>query len=186
MHLRHKSLTAIGAILVLVNAPVHSQGLSSAYRSVSHTASGNPPIIEVPDGDAEMNAAINKARATVSTFIKELKHPRPGDTLFSIKVKVSDPGKKYAEHIWLTHLTFDGTQFHGIVSHGDGPETIKSVKEGQKLSAKPNQISDWAYSANGRLVGGYSLGVLYRRASKGEQEEIRNGLGLTDHELRSR
>jgi uncharacterized protein YegJ (DUF2314 family) len=36
---------------------------------------------------------------------------------------------------------------------------------GDRVSVNPNEISDWAFVENGRLVGGYTIRVLYTELS---------------------
>jgi uncharacterized protein YegJ (DUF2314 family) len=112
-------------------------------------------IIVEPD-DPRMNAAIEKARATVKTFIAALQSPKPGQSGFAIKVDFTDNEEK--EYMWLQPVTFDGSNFTGVVDNV--PQLVKSVKRGQKVTVAPHQISDWMYIDNGRLIGGETLRVI--------------------------
>ncbi len=122
----------------------------------------------VPDDDPQMNAAIQKARAGVDAFIAALKSPKATQSGFSIKFPFKD-GKE-TEHIWLSPITFDGGKFHGVVNND--PELVKNVKLGQKVTALPNEISDWMYVENGKLVGGETLRVLRAKMSESERAEF--------------
>jgi uncharacterized protein YegJ (DUF2314 family) len=113
-------------------------------------------VTYVADDDPGMNAAIENARATVSTFIAALKSPKPAQSAFAVKMAFTDGCN--TEHMWLTPVTYDGTSFQGIVDNE--PETVKTVKIGQKVTVPQSKISDWMYVENRKLVGGYSLRVL--------------------------
>jgi uncharacterized protein YegJ (DUF2314 family) len=110
----------------------------------------------VADDDPRMNAAMDKARSTVGTFISSLKSPIVGQSSFSIKAPLSDGTN--TEHFWITPVSYDGTTFHGTVNNE--PAKVKSVKMGQKVSVAPDKISDWMYIEHLKLVGGYTMRVL--------------------------
>jgi uncharacterized protein YegJ (DUF2314 family) len=112
-------------------------------------------VIVSPD-DPRMNAAIEKARATVGTFIAALQSPRPGQVSFSLKAKFTDAG--FDEHIWLNQISYDGTNFQGTVDNE--PERVKNVKNGQRVTVAPAEISDWMFIENRKLVGGETVRAL--------------------------
>ncbi|HEX4608861.1 MAG TPA: DUF2314 domain-containing protein [Urbifossiella sp.] len=113
-------------------------------------------VTYVADDDPRMNAAVDKARSTVKTFIVALKSPKAGQTAFSIKLGFTDGGN--TEHMWLTPVTYDGDEFAGTVNNA--PEKVKSVRMGQKVTVAPDKISDWMYIEGRKLVGGETLRVL--------------------------
>jgi len=113
-------------------------------------------VTYVADDDPRMNAAMEKARSTVNSFITNLKSPKAGQSAFSVKMAFTDSGN--TEHMWLMPVSYDGTNFHGTVNNE--PEKVKSVKMGQKVTVAPSKISDWMYVENRKLVGGYTMRVL--------------------------
>lgn len=118
--------------------------------------------------DPRMNAAIEKARATVGTFIAALKSPKANQESFTVKMAFNDG--KHTEHMWLSPVTFDGKRFHGSVNND--PELVKNVKFGQQASVEMSQISDWMFVENGKLVGGYTIRVLRDSMSPKERAEF--------------
>ena len=122
----------------------------------------------VADDDPRMNTAMEKARSTVQNFIDALKAPRAGQSAFSIKVAFADGAD--TEHMWLTPVTYDGTNFQGTVNNE--PEKVKSVKMGQKVSVVPAKISDWMYLDNRKLVGGYTTRVLRDALTPAERADF--------------
>lgn len=133
----------------------------------------NPvPVTQVADDDPAMTAAIEKARATVNTFLAAHKSPKAGQAGFSIKMPFVDG--EHTEHMWLTPVTFDGKKFHGVVNNE--PEKLKNVKIGDKASIEPAKISDWMFIENKKLVGGYTLRALRAAMPPAERAAMDKGL----------
>ena len=74
------------------------------------------------------------------------------------------------EHIWLSNPSFDGTRFSGRVDNE--PVDVKNVKMGQTVTAAKDEVSDWFYVENGKLIGGYTIRVLYSRMSSAEKKDF--------------
>jgi uncharacterized protein YegJ (DUF2314 family) len=125
-------------------------------------------VTYVAADDARMNAAIEKARSTVNTFIAALKSPKPSQSAFSVKMAFTDGAD--IEHMWLTPVTYDGTSFQGTVDNE--PEKVKNVKMGQRVSVTPSKISDWMYVENRKLVGGQTLRVLRDSLTPAERADF--------------
>jgi|HubBroStandDraft_6_1064221.scaffolds.fasta_scaffold239430_2 uncharacterized protein YegJ (DUF2314 family) len=125
-------------------------------------------VIHVSPDDPRMNAAIEKARASVGTFIAALQSPKPGQVGFNVKAQFEDGGK--VEHIWLDHVTYDGTNFQGTIDNE--PEMVKNVKNGQRVTVAPAEISDWMYIENRKLVGGETVRALRDRLSPAERANM--------------
>lgn len=129
-------------------------------------------VTDVADDDPQMNAAIETARKSVDTFIAVLKSPKPGQIEFSVKMEFIDG--EDSEHMWLTPVSFDGKNFQGTVSND--PRDVRTVKLGQKVSVAPDQISDWMYIDNGKLVGGFTSRVLRDKLTPDERAEFDKSL----------
>jgi uncharacterized protein YegJ (DUF2314 family) len=132
-------------------------------------------VAYVADDDPRMNAAIDKARSTVKTFIAALQSPKAGQAAFTIKMAFTDGGN--TEHMWLTPVAFDGTKFAGTVNNE--PEYVKSVKLGQKVTVAPDKISDWMYIENRKLVGGETLRVLRTAMTPAERADFDKSVPFT-------
>jgi uncharacterized protein YegJ (DUF2314 family) len=116
-----------------------------------------PEHFQVKDDDAEMGGAVKKARKTVKTFIAAVQHPTSVQRDFTVKKPYIHDG--LVEHIWLSDVTFSGGRFHGKVDNR--PRSIPNLKMGDRASANPNEITDWAFVDKGTLVGGYTIRVLF-------------------------
>ena len=123
-------------------------------------------------GRPAMNAAIEKARATVKTFITALKSPIAGQSGFTVKMAFTDGA--HTEHMWLEPVTFDGKSFQGTVKND--PESVTTVKFGQHASVEPSKISDWMFIEDRKLKGGYTLRVLRETLPPDERTEFDKSL----------
>ena len=122
----------------------------------------------VTEKDREMRHAVYLARKHVRVFIAALRNPKPGQADFEVK-KPFVQGN-HVEHIWLAKVTFSGGRFHGYVDNH--PQEITGLKLGQRVSVNPDEISDWLFVDNGKLVGGYTVRVLYHSLTPDRQKEF--------------
>ena len=129
---------------------------------------GEPEVYGVAEKNTEMNAAIEKARQSVDTFIKALQDPGASQTFFSIKAKFTDGNE--VEHIWLENVTYDGKKFQGKI--GNEPLHLRNISLGDEVSVIPKDISDWMFVENGKLVGGFTLRVLRNQMSGEERKKF--------------
>jgi uncharacterized protein YegJ (DUF2314 family) len=133
---------------------------------------GEPAVFDVDENHKEMREAVRRARRTVGRFITALQHRTSEQKDFEVKKPFVQKGR--VEHMWLAEVTFSGNRFHGRVDNH--PHFIKGLKYGDRVSVNPDEISDWAYLDDGRLVGGYTIKALYEGLSPDRKKEM-------DHEL---
>lgn len=127
-------------------APVTSPGEAGNY-------------IHVGENDAEMNAAIQRARSELGTFIDQLTHPRPGQE-FAIKAALpADNGGE--EHIWISGLSYSNGIFQGRL--GNDPMEMKALKLGSPVSVSQDRVSDWTITEGGKVLGDYTAPILEKR-----------------------
>jgi len=117
---------------------------------------GEPDIVYVDDTDPMMLSAISKARSTVGQFIEALSKPQPSQSRFSVKVPIRDGDS--TEHMWLIPVHYQDGKFSGTIDNE--PDKVKTIKLGDTIDVKTQEISDWMYVDNGKLVGGYTIRVL--------------------------
>ena len=155
----------IGALLVsgcASQTPMHPIG-----RTVRRPGS-EPEYFRVEENDVQMRRAVRLARKHLRVFITALEHPAPGQHDFEVK-KPFVQGD-HVEHIWLSHVKYSGKRFHGFVDNK--PQEITGLKMGMRVSVNPNEISDWLFLDNGKLVGGYTIRVLYSDLSPERKKEF--------------
>lgn len=126
------------------------------------------PVSMVAADDAAMNAAIDKAKQSVSQIIDALSNPKPGQSEFAVKVGIEDDGG--VEHMWVGDVRYENGTFIGILNNE--PQMVTSVKFGQKMTVPESEISDWMYVDNGKLVGGFTIRVLRDTLSDEEKAEF--------------
>lgn len=142
-------------------------GLGACSKSDSE----NPldAAISVQDDDAEMNAAIASARATLPEFWKHFEHPGPGEEDFSLKTKVTDSNGN--EHFWVVSVTRINGKISGEIDND--PDIVKSVKLGQRIDVSDASISDWMFIRNKKMVGNYTLRPLLKNMPQDQADELR-------------
>lgn len=126
----------------------------------------------VDSADAEMNAAIAKARSLLPHFWQTFAAPKRGETDFCLKLRVTDTHG--TEHFWLTDLARKDGKIFGTINND--PETVKSIKLGQRVEVPEADISDWLYFREGKMVGNYTVRVLFKSMTPGEVAEIQGKL----------
>jgi uncharacterized protein YegJ (DUF2314 family) len=157
---------------VKVAKPVEAKAEPSHFDRSAKVAATPPPaeeelarkpvkqtVVSVLSEDKEMNAAIKKARTSLDVFWKSYETPGPGEADFALKVAISGNGS--TEHFWLTRIQRDGEQLSGLISNQ--PQSVKTVKMGQRFSFTTDMISDWTFKRNSKLVGNETMRVLLPR-----------------------
>jgi uncharacterized protein YegJ (DUF2314 family) len=142
---------------------------------VSRLPDTEPPLISFADDDEEMNDAMAKARETVDEFIVALGDPQPSQTDFSIKVGFRDAHGN--EYICLNNVTYHDGVFHGTI--GNEPETVRSVRYGEPVTVAKDQIGDWMYIDDGKLIGGYTMRVMRSRLAPDKRAEFDANITFT-------
>ena len=117
-------------------------------------------IINVEANDAEMESAIATAREKLPQFWQVFTHPEKGESDFSLKVRIKDG--QGTEHFWVTQIERkeDGKIF-GVINND--PEIVKTVKLNDRVAVPEGDISDWLYTRDGKMVGNYTLRVLFKQ-----------------------
>ncbi len=109
-------------------------------------------------GDKDIQAAIEKARATYPEFLKTLQNPAPNQRQFLVRAIF--PAKDAKQQIvWVNDVTYDGKVLHGKVDDNTASPGSGIPKDG-KTEVRPDQIADWMYNEDGKAVGGFMLRVL--------------------------
>ncbi len=126
------------------------------------------PVTLVAHDDPAMNAAIDRARATVDEFITALQSPGASQSSFVVK-KGFQEGEQ-VEHMWIGEVTTDGNTFTGYVQNE--AQLIGNIRLGQRVVVAKSEISDWMYIDNGKLVGGFTVRALRDRLSQQARDEF--------------
>ena len=122
--------------------------------------------INVEGDDAEMVAAIAKARESLPHFWQVFGHPERGENDFALKVKISDTYGD--EHFWAIDIERQDGKITGTINND--PNIVRSVKFGDRIAIPEADISDWLYMREGKMVGNFTLRILFKQMPQKEVE----------------
>lgn len=148
------------------------------------------PTIPVPTGDAAMSAAFAKARAGVDDFLARLRNPPAGSSAFSVKIGLIDtqtgpgfaivrpdqPGETKVEWFWISHLREVDGGYEGLIDNE--PESIRNIHDHQIIRFVTDDIGDWMYLQNGRIVGNATLCPELVYAPESDRQMMRDRFGV--------
>jgi len=115
-----------------------------------------------------MDRAVENAQKSLGFFMAALRAKKNGDTVFEIKKGFIDGDK--VKHLWIREVTYDGKNFHGKIDNR--PLEVSNVQLGQRVSVAPQDVTDWMFLKDGKLIGGYTTRVLYARMSPEDKAEF--------------
>lgn len=140
--------------------PVSVALVQQASAQLPHTPGQPVPFVTV-DHDAEMVAAITKARASIQEFWESLAARRREETAHTLKVRISDG--KNTEYMWLGNVVRRGRGYVGTIDND--PKRLRNVKADQRYAFKDDDIIDWMFMRNGKMVGNETLRPLLKHLS---------------------
>jgi uncharacterized protein YegJ (DUF2314 family) len=154
------------AILLVVGLPALFTACSESDRLKSDR------VTMVEDGDAEMSAAVAKARGTLPQFWQVFDQRPPGTRAFCLKVRISD--KNGTEFFWASNIERRDGKMFGTIDND--PNIVACVKNGEQIVIPEADIADWLYMRNGKMVGNYTVRALFKKMSPEEVEEVKRML----------
>jgi uncharacterized protein YegJ (DUF2314 family) len=114
-----------------------------------------------PD-DPEMRAARERARCTVSEFIRRFHHPPATQT--EVKLKGVFRDDEGTEYLWLDVLRVDGDSvFVGTVANDPG--RVRSLAYGDTVTIRSGEVADWYAVDRDTLIAGFTTRVLRAKTS---------------------
>jgi uncharacterized protein YegJ (DUF2314 family) len=80
------------------------------------------------------------------------------------------------EQVWLTGIYFKNGIYYGILANT--PRYLGNLKKGDKITFNMDEITDWMYVRDGKIIGGDSIKYLLEKTpeyqrSEGERELLR-------------
>lgn len=132
-------------------------------------AGSGDKTVSVSSEDAEMNAAMQKARDTLPMFWTKHASPESDEESFSVKLGISDG--KNVEHFWCGDIKGDAAKASCAI--GNEPQSVFTVKIGQRVDIDPAIISDWMYMKSGKIKGGQTIRALIPKLSEEEAQSYR-------------
>ena len=130
--------------------------------------------VTLEQGDADMAAAIDRARATVPQFLELARAPKPSMKNFAIKLPI--PYAEGNEYFRLRLIEFRGDQILGQIRNT--PRHAKNVKYGERILFKDKDISDWTYNDGKRMMGNFTACAMLKRETKANADAFKREFGL--------
>ena len=130
---------------------------------------GEDQVVDVPRDDAQMNAAMDKARAALPDFWARFADPAANEADFSLKLGISDDVD--TEHFWCGEIEGDANSATCVISNE--PVNVHTVSYGERVAVDPEIISDWLYYRDGKIVGGETIRAILPRLEKKEAAAMR-------------
>jgi hypothetical protein len=140
------------------------------------TAIARDPVdkaVPVESDDAEMTAAIDKARGLLPHFWQTLDKPQRGEQGFALKVRMTDGSD--VEHFWLTPVERKDGRIFGTINND--PNTVKSVALGQRVEVPEADITDWLYIRDDMMIGNYTLRAMFKAMPPAQVRALKKRLG---------
>ncbi len=111
-------------------------------------------------------AATKQARTDVDKFIQALDTRTQDQKSFAILVKIEN--ELAVEHVWAANIKLEDNRFVAQIS--EAPKEIHSVHQGDSIKVKQNEILDWMYVDDGKLVGGYTIRAMRDMLTQKERD----------------
>ncbi len=107
--------------------------------------------------DAKMEEAIKSARESLPEFLSHLSTPNEKMENFAVKVGLKTKDGTL-EHCWVSDLCYEDEKIRGKLSVE--PNNVAGYELGSEITIDMNEISDWAYSIEGKYEGHYTTRCL--------------------------
>ncbi|EPR74481.1 hypothetical protein ADIWIN_0582 [Winogradskyella psychrotolerans RS-3] len=132
----------------------------------------------------KMKTAYLKAQETFNYFWREMywesKRVVPAHDLALVKIpfqqmdKVDD--EPTVEHMWISEIAFDGENITGVLMNS--PNLLTNVAEGDTVTRKVSEISDWMLAIDRKTYGGYTIQVLRSDMTEEARQQHDEAWGL--------
>ena len=148
------------------------------------------PVPNVPKGDPAMSAAFAHAAATLDGFFAKWRNPPRGAEGFTVKIGVMDtaaapgyaivkpdsPVANPVEWFWTSDLRQEGDGF--VAEIGNQAELLRNVSGGETVHFKRQDIGDWMYFQDGKIVGNATACPALAHATATERRQMKEQYGI--------
>jgi uncharacterized protein YegJ (DUF2314 family) len=139
----------------------------------------DPNIVHINKDDDQMNLAKQKARDSWDHFLTVLREKTYDANNASVKLGYSTSDGNI-EHIWATDLHWTAGNLYAVIAND--PQKIIGMQMGDTVLVTKNKLSDWLYSVNGVMKGGYTIRVIRDQKTPEERKAFDEQFGLTIEE----
>ncbi|MDR0495193.1 MAG: DUF2314 domain-containing protein [Treponema sp.] len=128
------------------------------------------------DQNEKMLQIAEDARDTLSGFFRHLNRVNAEEGHFCVKYPFAadDDNGTNREQIWLTGIHFKNGIYYGFLANS--PRHLAGMKKGDKVIFDMDNITDWLYVRNGKIIGGDSMKYLLEQVPQ-------NQLSGNEHKL---
>ncbi|MEM7782305.1 MAG: DUF2314 domain-containing protein [Planctomycetota bacterium] len=112
------------------------------------------PVIQIPDDDPRMIAAVEKARSTWPEFVRALENQNGNN--FSVKAPITVGDN--TEFIWINVTAVENGIIYGELANE--PVDLGNLQLGSRVRTKVDDLNDWAYFDGDQSKGLFTLQVL--------------------------
>jgi uncharacterized protein YegJ (DUF2314 family) len=111
-----------------------------------------------------------EARNSLPFFFLRLQRPRRGDGNFRIKYALkTDAGSAFGrEQIWLSDIRYRDGVYSGVLVNT--PYYVSGLTRGGRVSFNIEEITDWMFTAGGKITGGRSIKYLLEQIPEPERD----------------
>ncbi|NBB16059.1 DUF2314 domain-containing protein [Caulobacter sp. SLTY] len=133
-------------------------------------------VLNFSEDDRAMNAAIGEARRTLPDFWRRFESDQQvhDSALLKVRFPVKNGGSEY---MWVRDISRPGGKITGILDNV--PTLDVGVREGDRVTVDPADITDWVYDRGGRRWGGFTIRVHISRLTGERADQIRQVLSDT-------
>lgn len=150
-------------------------GVASASSSITTDETAGIRVHLVERDDAEMLAAIAKARETADEArTRWLASPESARMRWAIKWaapneldETDDESEQSVEYVWVLPLHWSPFRVEGILASEPVEPLACRAREGDLVSFAIEELADWVYfAADGTLEGGFTAAVIAAREGR--------------------
>ena len=168
----------MGGKILCIGFSVLLTGINAAATAASDDLvekAKRDKIARVPIGDADMEAAFRKARATLDDFLTLVRTPRPSIVNYAVKIGIPDRDQR--EYFWISRFTQEEGRLIGKIDNT--PRLVRNVREGERITFKKSDVVDWLYRENGKMLGNFTACALIKHDPPRQAEAFKKEYGLT-------
>lgn len=168
------------SLIATVGACVLALGACDSKPATDKTGPGDE-MVQFRDQDAEMNAAIAEAKASLPQFLARLD---AGETQPADSLKVAFSTSQGNEHIWVRQIARKGDELTGTLANE--PNYMPGQHLGSVVTFPVALVSDWSYEKNGKRWGNYTTRVMLPYLEPDDAAAVRESLSDTPTESNAR
>lgn len=115
------------------------------------------PVVQVAGDDPRMVAAVGEARRRWPEFVAAFqKRGSATEQIFVVKARFAEGDNE--EFMWVTPQTIDNGAVTGRLENT--PNALTSIKEGDTVTVRVDDLNDWLYGGEKQQVGGFTMKVM--------------------------